>query len=623
MGVSHTQDELEVPGDYSIPYFDILKDAFDPSTVPFTERGSRILIGLSPVSSSSQLTSTDGESLNVRMAERWLHLEKKLGNHRVRRPLIEHLRPIDRSGNPLSFKLSAWPHKLLLRTSVGDYEVLFADKETLYIHLPDTQCGLSFSVMADSFLPDERGGAVDLPRRLVMTCDNATTGLRVVGASQGTLSMTFEAQVGGQHVLAINIPQSSECTRVLRPAAAVLGQAQQTWKAWFDAAPRVDRKYWRPYYLAWMILRTGLLSSSGYLKREALAPSKTHYLGVWHWDAYFHALAYRHVDPGLAQDQLLALLDHQLDNGMIPDVVHDEGIIAREDGAEGRELTKPPLIAWAALKIFETGGGSRFLRDTYEQLVRWNNWWLERCDDDRDGIAQYNHPCSSGLDDSPLWDTGMPVESPDLSSYICVQMQSLATIARVTGRYRDAELWDRKARDLARLATAHFYDNSCGLFWATRNHIPIRVLTPLSLLPIWTGCLSASQVRALVSNLTRDASLWTEFGIPTVSRNDLTYDPDRMWRGPVWVNVNYMMIEALSRVGYHNLAATLADRTIDLVARQGAAEYFNSITGDVPPRAAPAFGWSAALFIDLLIRRSRERRSSRGSSTYANGFASY
>lgn len=331
---------------------------------------------------------------------------------------------------------------------------------------------------------------------------------------------------------------------------------------------------------------------------------------MWHWDAYFHALAFRHVDRRLAQDQILALLDHQMDNGFIPDVVHDEGLIVREDGPGGRDLTKPPLIGWAALKLFERGLGSDFLRQIYEPLVRWNNWWLETCDDDRDGIAQYNHPFSSGLDDSPLWDAGTPVESPDLSTYLCVHMQSLAAIARIIGRYEDAEMWDLRAADLVRRANAHFYDQSAGIFWAMKDHRPIRVLTPFNLLPIWTGQLAARQVRAVVANLTRSSTFWTRFGIPTVAKSDSRFDPNRMWRGPTWINVNYMMVEALSRVGYHALSDALVDRTIDLVMQSGIAEYFNPISGTAPARAAPAFGWSAALFVDLLIRHTRGGRTS-------------
>ena len=37
-------------------------------------------------------------------------------------------------------------------------------------------------------------------------------------------------------------------------------------------------------------------------------------------------------------------------------------------------------------------------------------------------------------------------------------------------------------------------------------------------------------------------------------------------------------------------------------------EYYHPVTGENPPKAASIFGWSAAVYIDLAIQASRERR---------------
>ncbi|MBI3739635.1 MAG: glycogen debranching protein, partial [Chloroflexi bacterium] len=200
---------------------------------------------------------------------------------------------------------------------------------------------------------------------------------------------------------------------------------------WFAAAPSVADKFSRQYYYAWYVMRAGLISTRYFLTREAMVPSIIHYMGVWQWDAFFHALAYRHIDSKLAEDQLRVLIDHQREDGMIPDAVHDEGIITHLTQPVDADVTKPPLIAWTALKLFQTNRHRDFLQEIYEPIVRWNNWWFEKNDDTRDGIVQYNHPFSSGLDDSPLWDEGMPVESPDLNTYLVLQLDALAEIAEI------------------------------------------------------------------------------------------------------------------------------------------------------------------------------------------------
>ena len=94
--------------------------------------------------------------------------------------------------------------------------------------------------------------------------------------------------------------------------------------------------------------------------------------------------------------------------------------------------------------------------------------------------------------------------------------------------------------------------------------------------------------------------------IPTVAYNDPAYDPAKMWRGPVWANVNYFFVEALEKIGGHALASELRKKTLDMIAGQpGMREYYNSQTGEPPITAAPIFGWSAATFIDLAIQANK------------------
>jgi putative isomerase len=130
-----------------------------------------------------------------------------------------------------------------------------------------------------------------------------------------------------------------------------------------------------------------------------------------------------------------------------------------------------------------------FLKEIYEPLKRENAWWFEHNDDDNDGIVQYTHPYSSGLDNSPLWDHGLPVESPDINTYLVIQMNSLARIAELIGRDDEAKEWQRKADELTERMIEHLWDEEAGIFNALHNEKPIPVLTPFNLYPMWTGQL--------------------------------------------------------------------------------------------------------------------------------------
>jgi glycogen debranching enzyme len=152
-----------------------------------------------------------------------------------------------------------------------------------------------------------------------------------------------------------------------------------------------------------------------------------------------------------------------------------------------------------------------------------------------------------------------------------------------------------------------FWDEEAGLFRALHEEQPVPVVTPFNLYPLWTGQLPDDIRSRLIAHLTNPDEFWGEIVLPTVARNDPHYDPDTMWRGPVWVNINYFFIEALHQVGEHDLARTLLEKTLHLMMSQpGIYEYYNSETGQPPATAAAAFGWTAAAFIDLAIQASRE-----------------
>ncbi len=178
-------------------------------------------------------------------------------------------------------------------------------------------------------------------------------------------------------------------------------------------------------------------------------------------------------------------------------------------------------------------------------------------DDDVDGLVQYNHPYSSGLDDNPLWDRGMPVESPDLNTYLCVQMGSLAEIAEILGIEFEAAMWRKRAAAIVKRMIKDMWDEESGLFQALYEEQPIPVVTPFNLYPLWTGQLPDHIRERLLAHLTNPEEFWGEYSLPSVAYNDPNFDPLTMWRGPVWVNINYFFIEALRQIDELDLADQL------------------------------------------------------------------
>jgi putative isomerase len=582
-----------------------LKGRINLESAPFTDRGSRILV------------FRRGSCLEIRLAERWVKWEQDVGEFLRRVPMIDQFTIMDEHEAPLELKTAAYPHAIRIATRRGEFWLAFLDEETLFLRLPEGEFVIGFRVLAVQGGADRRGGQFRgdpehrTNHRNVSYTTNALILANILRSdSAGRISVRTRIRARADSGWTMNITPRLGLNRSVPPSGRVLRTAERRWSAWFSGLPTVAARYRKQYEYAWWILRAGLISSRFFLTREVMIPSKTQYIGAWQWDSYFHALAYRHVDAALAENQLRIMLDHQRGDGMIPDAIHDEGVVTEwplPPSGKPVEVTKPPLIAWTALKLYAVLKNRDFLDEIYDPIRRWIDWWFTRNDDDGDGIVQYNHPYSSGLDDSPIWDRGMPVESPELNTYLVMSMDSLAKIAEILGFPADARKWECRAQALAERILRHFWDPSAGVFWATRDHEPIRVLTPFSLYPLLTGRMPKAVEERLVRHLFSPKEFWTRFPIPSVAADDAQFEAQTMWRGPTWVNINYLYIDGLERIGRLREARRLRAKTLALIMHNADIyEYYDPGTGRPCPKAASVFGWSSAVFVDLAIRASRE-----------------
>ncbi|MBN1537381.1 MAG: hypothetical protein JW908_11660 [Anaerolineales bacterium] len=578
-------------------YLNILHNHIDTSQVPFSERGSRLLV----------FRYSNLSRLYIKLAERLTQLEPNIEAYLNRAPFIQDLCLIDAESHELEFTVTSSPHCLQIHTRLGDFELVFQDEQTIAFSLPAGKiCGFRFHVFPQYWRITEQGGKFMSVRNLIYN----TTGEVVrnqINPVEGGYEVEFIVSAEPDCTTTIGIYHADRVVSPLCKFSDLRQAAKKRWLSWFDQIPDVNRKYVRTYAYAWWVMANNLISPQGNVIYEAMTPSKLGYVGLWLWDNAMHALAYRYVDAELARNQIRSILAHQLPNGMLPDVIYDEGIVSTIDHPISGEVTKPPILAWAALKLHETDPNIDFLREIYVPLVRLNAWWVSMNDDDGDGLVQYNHPYSSGLDDSPLWDEGMPVESPELNTYLCIQIMSLAKIAEIIQMDAEAAMWKRRATAIVTRMITHFWDADAGLFWVLKDHQPVRVVTPFNLYPLWTGQLPEEINNRLISHLKDPEMFWGPYVLPTVARNDPHYDPDTMWRGPVWANINYFFIEALKINGENTLAKELRDRTLEMILSQkDIYEYYGAETGIPPAKAVNMFGWTSAVFIDLAIQASRE-----------------
>lgn len=398
------------------------------------------------------------------------------------------------------------------------------------------------------------------------------------------------------------------------------------WREWFARCPRVRDDLQEMTAFCWWVLGANVVSLPRLGDVRAVVPSKIGYVGLWQWDAYFIATGLRHGAPDLAREQLDLAFGFPSPNGQLPDVVHEEGVLATSDDLPQADrdrlrragsqiadpnapvpLTKPPLAAWALRKVWEAlpraAETDEWARRHLRTIRRSQDWWFEVSDLDGDGMPEYGHPYSSGLDDSPIFDGPLPTTAPDLGAYLVRQDLELARFAAEFGDADPGLHLERAERTRARLL--ELWDGDAGAFHARAAGAPVGSDTIVGLMPLLTGRLPGDVRDALVAALDDPSRYGTPWGLPTVAAGDPDFSAERMWRGPVWVNTNVLVAEGLAASGLAERSRALAERTVSLVIHAGGPhEYFNPLTGEKARTATTAFGWSAALFVDLAVRLS-------------------
>jgi neutral trehalase len=151
-------------------------------------------------------------------------------------------------------------------------------------------------------------------------------------------------------------------------------------------------------------------------------------------------------------------------------------------------------------------------------------------------------------------------------------------------------------------ALEQLWDESSGQYYS-RNAVTgalIKVPTIATFLPLWAGLPSRPRAERLIARLRRPTGFWPRFPVPSVPLDAPEFREAGYWKGPTWINMNWIIAEGLHEYGYDELAEALRLRTLELVQHAGFSEYFSPLTGE--GYGADGFSWTAALVLDLVTR---------------------
>ncbi len=380
-------------------------------------------------------------------------------------------------------------------------------------------------------------------------------------------------------------------------------------------------------------------------------PSPGRYHWLWFWDSCFHAIALSRLDVEMAKQELQTLMVPQREDGFIGHITYwgrRGGAISAISGQsrplEWRRrnsgMIQPPVLAQALLSVWRASRSDDFLRGMLPR-VRAFYEWLDRERDSRgDGLIGVVSPYECGLDNSPAYDAALGLNHPSRRSLVW-RNWLLDWHNAYVGRGFDykrllkrnrivmidpfmnavyADGWDAIEEmhealgetELANSAGAmrdrtvdglerQCWDESEGrwLFLSGAERDPERALTIACIMPIIIASMDAERVERVVSDhLLNPARFWTEYPVPSVAVSEQAFDPEgesTIWRGPVCLNLNWLLARGLHRHGFDDAAREIETKSI-LMAEKDFREFYSPLTGK--GLRGENFGW-ATVAVDM------------------------
>lgn len=321
------------------------------------------------------------------------------------------------------------------------------------------------------------------------------------------------------------------------------------------------------------------------------------------------------------------------------------------------------IAAWRVFRNAADEASARnWLESLYPKLLALHEYLYRDRDPGKEGLVYIRHPWESGLDNAPTWDLPLGAIEIDKSKLPAYERKDLKKGVDPSQRPTEedydryvylvdlfrrlsydekaiaqdcpfliqgplfnsilskanedlVEIGDLLGEDTARIREWHEQTNralrdklwhaSHGAFDVFDLRAGERVGTRIAagFLPLLCGAPTVEQAKRIYEVLEsvgfcpmHDGSC---FSIPNYDLTGDSLDTMKYWRGPVWINTNWLLMQGLKRYGFREKAESVRHDIIELIRTWGFHEYFDPYKGT--GYGTDNFSWTASLFIDAAM----------------------
>ena len=342
------------------------------------------------------------------------------------------------------------------------------------------------------------------------------------------------------------------------------------------------------------------------------------------WDAYHTALRFAYDGrPDYLRHLVDAVLAYQKSDGYVPNRIH------RDDGPVEclPRWHAQPFLMQSAYSYSLHQLDTAWLQRVFPKLESYLGYYEENC---RAANGLFTWPLShmSGIDNDIVTTFFFPgtVIPCDLSSWITLEYRAAAQLAEDLGDHALAEDYLRKTECLKGAINSILWCEqektytAYNVLWNRQmNEVSFRSCS--NLIPLYAGIPSTEQALEMLKRHVLNADHFlSDYGIRSLSKsseynnnakwgNPPRFGPtDRLtnsnWQGPLWVLLDYFMVNACLYYDLRDEARELSHQTINRLARSldthgSFYENYHAETGE--PLYVKGFAsWN--LLADVLLR---------------------
>ncbi|HTB98269.1 MAG TPA: alpha-glucuronidase family glycosyl hydrolase [Terracidiphilus sp.] len=335
--------------------------------------------------------------------------------------------------------------------------------------------------------------------------------------------------------------------------------------------------------------------ADGYIQHPYLIPAG-YYPQMWDWDGFFIGLHWANQDPANAKylrDWALSFAGSTDKDGYVPGCITSKG----PRPLFGKFAMKP-FLAQGALIASQDLHDYEWLRPLWPAMQRVLAYRKRTQFDAHWGLWFWDNAMQSGADNN----AALTNDPRDPSAILAVDasvwaMREYAAMAVLAGHFGDHAAARAYRAEAAATRAAIFkslWDAKDARFFNRRRDTGARIesLDWTSFLPLLDDVLPPAEARRVIrEHLLNPAEMRSAHGFRSLARSDPAYnnaaiiDPYSNWRGPIWINANFLDWMILRRYGFRHEARALtltlaADLHRDIEKWGLMHEDYNAETGD-------------------------------------------